>query len=403
MYTKMEARVLVVVLAAVFSVSAQTDVGEKRNIRLIDRIKSQGYPAELHQVTTNDGYVLSLHRIPHGRDASPGPRPVVFVMHGLMSASSHFVYLGPEYAIAYNLADAGYDVWMGNQRGNIYSRQHVSLNPNDSKEKLEFFDYSWEDVGTIDLPAMIDYALAFTGQEKLHYIGHSQGGTVFLVLASMNPEYSNKKIASAHLLAGVGYMENFPFAPLRRLSEFGSILYTLGNRLGIVEISFDALRRPEAQQTIEQNGLVDYCAGDEEYKAFCETIGVPYLMGDRLSLADIPDMGGSSLKQLAHFAQNIKDGLFRRWDYGPLTNLRVYRTLTPPSFDLSKITVDVTMHYSLRDILVHETDVLAMAAVMPNTKVRKIERDTFRHEEYIFAKDSKELVNDYIIEALNQF
>ncbi|XP_063616188.1 lipase 3-like [Cydia splendana] len=398
----MEARVLVVVLAAVLSVSAQNDVGERRNNRLIDRIKSQGYPAELHQVTTNDGYVLSLHRIPHGRDGSPGPRPVVFVMHGLMSTSSHFLHLGPEYAIAYNLADAGYDVWMGNQRGNRYSREHVSLNPDDAEEKLEFFDYSWEDVGTIDLPAMIDYALAFTGQEKLHYIGHSQGGTVFLVLASMDPEYSNKKIASAHLLAGVGYMENFPFPPLRRLSDSASILYSLGTRMGIVEISFDALRRSESQ-TIEQDGVVDYCAGDEEYKTFCEMIGVPYLMADRLTLPAIPEMGGSSLKQLAHYAQNIKDGLFRRWDYGLLTNLRVYRSLTPPSFDLSKVTVDVTMHYSLSDILLHEIDVLAMAATMPNTKARKIERDTFRHVDYIFSKDSKELVNDYIIEALNQF
>ncbi|XP_063549205.1 lipase 3-like [Cydia strobilella] len=398
----MEAPVLVVVLAAALSVSAQTDIRETRNIRLIDRIKSQGYPAELHQVTTIDGYVLSLHRIPYGRGGSPGPRPVVFVMHGLLSASSHFLHMGPEYAIAYNLADAGYDVWMGNQRGNRYSREHVSLNPNDAKEKLEFFDFSWEDVGTIDLPAMIDYALAFTGQEKLHYIGHSQGGTVFLVLASMNPEYSNKKIASAHLLAGVGFMENFPFAPLRRLSDFANIIYTLGTRLGIVEISFDALRR-SARQTIEQNGVVDYCAGDDEYKAFCETTGVPYLMGNRLTLPVIPDMGGSSLKQIVHFGQNIKDGRFRRWDYGPLTNLRVYRTLTPPSFDLSKITVDVTMHYSLSDIVLHEIDVLAMAAVMPNTKARKIERNTFRHEDYIFSKDSKELVNDYIIEALHQF
>ena len=63
---------------------------------------------------------------------------------------------------------------MGNARGNKNSRFHTTLNPDDALEKYLFFDFSFEEIGTLDLPAMIDYVLEHTKRDKLHYIGHSQ-------------------------------------------------------------------------------------------------------------------------------------------------------------------------------------------------------------------------------------
>lgn len=139
---------------------------------------------------------------------------------------------------AYNLADAGFDVWMGNARGNRNSRFHINLDANERDHRGEFFDFSWEEIGMIDIPSMVDYVLEHTGKEKLHYLGHSQGGTVFLVLNSMRPEY-NEKFASVNLMAGVGYMEYFPNNGLSLLARFTNQIYVSINQAQIKYVSLE--------------------------------------------------------------------------------------------------------------------------------------------------------------------
>ena len=153
-------------------------------------------------VTTEDCYILEMHRIPFGKHSpivAGQIRPAVLLMHGLLCSSADWVIPYPEKGlgkdclhitkgvqmnnrqlmnIGYILADAGYDVWIGNFRGNTYSRNHCNMDP----DKNDFWHFSlvlwclrnagllhmpyvfrWDQMGKWDLPAMIDTVLLYTG------------------------------------------------------------------------------------------------------------------------------------------------------------------------------------------------------------------------------------------------
>ena len=63
---------------------------------------------------------------------------------------------------------------MGNNRGNYYSDQHATL----SNKSKEYWNFDFEDMGTSDQPAFMDYITKATGQEKLTYIGNRGMGAL---------------------------------------------------------------------------------------------------------------------------------------------------------------------------------------------------------------------------------
>ena len=57
--------------------------------------------------------------------------PVVYLQHGLMDSSDSFVIHYENKSIGLVLANRGYDVWIGNIRGNKHSNEHVKYNRKD--------------------------------------------------------------------------------------------------------------------------------------------------------------------------------------------------------------------------------------------------------------------------------
>lgn len=77
--------------------------------------------------------------------------PVILMQHGILSSSDAWTANGSKESPAFKFANAGYDVWLGNNRGNYYSRKHVALDP--KKDEEEFYTYSFIELGKHDLPA----------------------------------------------------------------------------------------------------------------------------------------------------------------------------------------------------------------------------------------------------------
>ncbi|XP_067203847.1 gastric triacylglycerol lipase-like [Linepithema humile] len=112
---------------------------EDAKLTTIELISKNGYNGELHTVTTSDGYILELHRIT-GRANSTKPKvqkSIAFVMHGILCSLAAWVLAGSKKSLGFILADAGYDVWLGNARGSLYAREHT----HSSVKEKDYWDF----------------------------------------------------------------------------------------------------------------------------------------------------------------------------------------------------------------------------------------------------------------------
>ena len=102
--------------------------------------QENGFGTESYTLVTPDDYVLSLYRIPGTfKEMQKGTKkPAVLMMHAQDCDMMEWVWNDSTRANAFILARAGYDVWMGNNRGNKFSNAHLTLSPKD-KEYWDFY------------------------------------------------------------------------------------------------------------------------------------------------------------------------------------------------------------------------------------------------------------------------
>ncbi|XP_025993961.1 lipase 3 [Solenopsis invicta] len=371
------------------------------NTKILDFIglvEQYNYSAEEHNVTTEDGYNLIIHRL----SGSPLlknkiKKEIVFLQHGILCTSDCWVLCGPEKDLAFLLADQGYDVWLGNVRGNSYCRSHVNLTTYDRK----FWQYSFHEVGTIDLPAMFNYILNYTGQKDLYYIGHSMGTTILFTLLSTKPEY-NLKIKMAICLAPVAFWV-----------EISPIYNEIFNTFPIVK---EIIRKHEIYDVFPQSLTTVtvarmLCNDNVITQSMCIT-GLSLMVGEdlaQLNTTSLPDFfshcpAGVSLQTFEHYFQNARTNDFRNFDYGITENYKRYKQKIPPSYDLKKITAPIVLFYGENDAIAKEQNVNELRKRLSNVLLtKKVPYKFFNHADFMWAINAKTLLYNDILELIRKF
>ncbi|GLH11350.1 Lipase 3, partial [Gryllus bimaculatus] len=201
--------------------------------------------------------------------------------------------------IALMLADNGYDVWLTNSRGNDYSKKHENMTRRDPRfwmfslihgntdisckmfgalktenfpqrkcNKIillethdnKFVEGSWHEMGVYDIPACIDYILNATRQEKLFYVGHSMGNSVFFVALGLRPEY-NAKIRLQLSFGPSAFFHGAASAPLRIVTANADYIKVALNLFPTYELL------PKTDAFIALN--YEYCSDDSYFSKMC--------------------------------------------------------------------------------------------------------------------------------------
>ncbi|XP_072140840.1 lipase member M-like [Dermacentor andersoni] len=176
--------------------TAEDELALQARLTTCELIRYFDYPCEISYVTTDDGYVLEVNRVPHGFQGNAtaeqeqnGTRrhPVLFVPP-LLSGSDVWFLNYPSQAPGFLFVDAGFDVWSMNSRDAERYSNHTTL----SKNNPEYWKYSFNEMGRYDVAAGVDHVLNATGAERLTIVTFSQGVATVLVLLSTRPEYNDK-------------------------------------------------------------------------------------------------------------------------------------------------------------------------------------------------------------------
>lgn len=349
----------------------EPDADSQRTVPEI--IESRGFRSETYSVTTEDGYILALHRIinPFAKQHNIDTYPVLLA-HGIGAHSGHWLFnaddghlepmrdlISPANGapkkdqkekvhknisnnLGFLLANMAYDVWLLNWRGSKYSMRHKKLNVKDPK----FWDFTLDDMVDYDLPSFIDFIQGKTGKSSLGYIGMGQGSNAMFGLLSTNSEY-NSKIKPFIAIAPAVKLSNATSITIPVLRMSVSLPGIVKNPvLRLAEILLRSTSPGPLPLLNSLGKVIAYIGSGNMFQyhlsRLLNLISSSFVAADvnqdRLTVYAAQTHLCLSKKNAAHLLQTIIYNEFSRFDNGDDENEKKYGNVDPPNYDLKQIT-----------------------------------------------------------------
>jgi lysosomal acid lipase/cholesteryl ester hydrolase len=328
------------------------------------------------------------------------PKGVILLQHPVTVDSRIFVSRGNN-SLGFLLWRAGYDVWLSNQRGTLFSEDHT----NNSISYLDYWDFGFHEIGVFDIASQIELIKNKTNNSKIIFIGHSMGSNSGLIYAALKNRDAEASVKIFILMALPCYFEHNSNA----LVQFGRFILflpfvqnllrniKLGSALPILPflVPFSRiLLRIFPFLLIFINYMFSFTCGWTP-KELDPTL---------LNFDSAIYVKNYSWKIFVHYLQLVQAKTrYQMFDYGKRKNLKIYHSEVPPLYPIENVTVPVYLVSSANDSIISLKDADLLFSRLPNsTKVYgKLYVTGLNHVDYHMGKHAYTILYEKLLHFID--
>uniref|UniRef100_A0A7N2KZH4 Triacylglycerol lipase 2 n=1 Tax=Quercus lobata TaxID=97700 RepID=A0A7N2KZH4_QUELO len=276
---------------------------------------------------------------------------------------------------------------------------------------MAFWNWSWDELVSFELPALFDYVYGQTGQ-KINYVGHSLG--TLTALASFSEGKLVNQLKSAALLSPIAYLSHMKTALGNIAAK--SFVGEIGRLFGLAEFNPKGaaggafLKFLCDNPGVDCSDLVTALTGTNS----CNGTNFVFNQGKNCCLNSstvdlflMNEPQPTSIMNMVHLSQTVRNGVVAKYNYGRHDyNLMHYGEAMPPIYNLSNIPHDLPMFlsYGGQDTL---SDVLDVKHLLDDLKSHDVDKlsvqfiKDYAHADFIMGGNAKDVVYNQVVKFFN--